>query len=234
VLHDDGGITAAAAAKLCGEFPEALVIPRREADEKVAEHLAPYPHVQWLRSRNVRVLQLVDYFLFAANRRILALDSDVVFLRAPRELVTWHVARPDEGPLFAYSPETGWEAKGIHWLPDAVPGKPFVPGMCCGFTAVDVHAFFDLGYLEDLIAGTRPEIRAQQRFVTQMYYSLMAGRLPADRVTSLGEAYRSGRLEWLPDLADRAICHYFGSHDDADGLDSVWHHYPELRRTLGA
>lgn len=232
-LHDDGSLTATSIARIRAELTGVSIVTRDEADLRAADRLAGHPSVHWLRGWNVRCTQLVDYFLWAQQPRVLAVDSDVLFLREPRELLQWLSGRPDQGAQFAYSPETGWEAKGVHWLPEAVPGRPFIPAMCCGFVAVDVAAFFDLDYLEDLIRHTEPQVREQQRFVTQMYYSLLGGRLPADRVQSLGEAYRSGRLEWLPDYPDRAICHYFGSHDNLDGVAEVFRRYPAIRETVG-
>jgi hypothetical protein len=232
VLHDDGSCPADATARLREEFPGLSVIARSEADERMAEFLAGFPLVRWWRGHNVRSLQLLDYFLLAGAAKVLASDSDVVVLRKPDVLLQWLAAPAAGSAVFAYSPEHGWEAKGIHWLPHAVPERPFISAMCCGFAPVQPAEFLDLGYLEDLIGRTARTIREQQRFVTQMYYSLMAGRLPAGRVLSLGEPYRSGRLEWLPDIPDRVICHYFGSHDEADGLQGVWLRHPGLKPEL--
>jgi hypothetical protein len=160
-------------------------------------------------------------------------DSDVIFLRRPDEIIDWVRQPTGTGATVAYSPENGWQPKGIHWLPDAVPDRPFVTNMCCGFVAVDSPVFLDLDYLEDLVARTDPQVRPQQRFVTQMYYALMTGRLPAGGVEDLGERYRSGRLEWLPDIDDRVVCHYFGSHDEADAIADIWRRRPDLRRAVG-
>ena len=231
-LHDDGSLTAGSITRIRAEIPGASVVTRDEADRLAVESLARHPAVRWLRGWNVRCAQLVDYFLWAQQPRVLAVDSDVLFLREPWELLQWLSGPADQVAQFAYSPEIGWEAKGMHWLPAAVPGRPFIPAMCCGFAAVDVAAFFDLDYLEDLIERTDPQIREQQRFVTQMYYSLLGARLPAERVQSFGEAYRSGRLEWLPEYPDRAICHYFGSHDNLDGMTEVWRRYPAIREAV--
>ncbi|MFI7643879.1 hypothetical protein [Nonomuraea sp. NPDC049400] len=236
VLHDDGSLSARSVERLREEWPNALIISRPEANHRAAEQLVGHPKVLWWRNHNIRATQLIDYFLFAEQSRVLAVDTDVVFLRKPTEILSWVSTPENRSSYFAYSPEFDPDPSGIHWLPEAVPGAPFIPAMCCGFAAVQTDAFLDLDYLEDLIDRTDPVIRVQQRFVTQMYYSLLAGRLPAQRVVSLGEQYRSGPLEDLPSCEDRAICHYFGSRpaELGDGLEGVWSCYPHLRAMLTA
>lgn len=232
VLHDDGSLTARSVDQLRDEWPDALVISRPEADQRIAEHLKGHPKVLWWRSHNIRATQLVDYFLLAEQGRVLALDTDVVFLRKPAKILDWAFSPESSSPCFTYSPEYDPEPSGIHWLPEAVPDAPFVPAMCCGFAAVQVDEFLDLDYLEDLIDRTDPAIVGRQRFVTQMYYSLLAGGLPAQRVASLGEQYRSGPVENLPACEDRVICHYFGSAESGSGIEGVWSSYPHLRAML--
>ncbi len=232
VLHDDGSLTARSVDRLRDEWPDALIISRTEADQRVAELLTGHPKVRWWRSHNIRATQLVDYFLLAEQSRVLALDTDVVFLRKPAEILDWVSAAGSSNLCFAYSPEFDPDPSGIHWLPDAVPDAPFIPAMCCGFAAVEVDEFMDLDYLDDLIDRTDPDIVGRQRFVTQMYYSLMAGRLPAQRVVSLGERYRSGPVENLPSREDRVICHYFGSAESGSGIEGVWNSYPHLQEML--
>lgn len=231
VLHDDGSLSESSVKRLREEWPNASVIRRPEANRKVAERLAGHLNVLWWRNHNIRATQLVDYFLLAERPRVLALDTDVIFLREPRAILDWASIEGDQGPWFGYSPEREPDPSGIDWLPGAVPGAPFIPAMCCGFAAVRPENFLDLDFLEEILVRTDPEVRVKQRFVTQMYYSIMGGRLPSHRVVSLGEQYRSGRLEKLPDCEDRVICHYFGS-EDGDGIEGVWSRYPELRSKL--
>jgi len=235
VLHDDGSLSARSIDQLREEWPDMSIITRTEANRRAAEQLVGHPKVLWLRNHNFRTTQLVDYFLFAEQRRVLAVDTDVVFLRKPTEILSWIFAPEHARSCFAYSPEDP-DPGGIHWLPEAVPGAPFIPAMCCGFAAVQADVFLDLDYLEDLIDRTDPDVRVQQRLVTQMYYSLLGGRLPAHQVVSLGEPYRSGPLSILPSCDERAICHYFGHRpaELGDGLEEVWSHYPHLRAKLMA
>ncbi|KUN39782.1 hypothetical protein AQJ30_08965 [Streptomyces longwoodensis] len=227
VLHDDGTLDADDHVRLRA-LGAARVVSRAEADAQVEQTLANFPLVLRTRRGNPRIMQLVDYFVLAGRPRVIGMDSDVVFLNRPDRLIDW--ANGAEATALLYSPEHGWQPKGIHWLPDAVPGRPFVDDMCCGFVAADAATFFDAAYLEELMQRTDPDILPRPRFVTQMLYSLMAGRLSPELVRDLGEPYRSGRLEWLPELPERVICHYFGSHDGEDYLSTLTAADPGLRQ----
>ncbi|MGW8486045.1 hypothetical protein [Streptomyces sp. NPDC055886] len=232
VVHDDGTLTATDTARLKRLVPGIRVIGRAEADARVAELLADHPVLAAVRQNNVRILQLVDYFLLAESRSVVSMDSDVVFLDRPRRLIEWAAAPVQERPAFLYSPEFGWEPQGVHWIADHLPGVAHVPYMCCGFSAVDRIRFFDADFLENTLSGLPREISFAPRYVTQMSYSLLGGRL-GTASQSLEEPYRSGRLEWLPDREDRVICHYFASHERSTALDNLTEEAPLLTRAIG-
>ncbi|MFJ5685900.1 hypothetical protein [Streptomyces sp. NPDC093099] len=233
VVHDDGTLTARDTARLLRHAPEVRIIGRAEADRRVGQLLADFPVLAAVRRNNVRILQLVDYFLLSEAPMVVSMDSDVVFLARPAKLIEWAATPPADRPAFLYSPEFGWEPRGVHWITDHLPGTPYVPYMCCGFAAVDTAAFFDAAFLERTLAALPREISFAPRYVTQMSYSLLGGRLGEKGTLGLGEPYRSGRLEWLPLIEDRVICHYFASHERSTTFDNLTEEGPLLARALG-
>ncbi|MER8001301.1 hypothetical protein [Streptomyces sp. NPDC095613] len=233
VVHDDGTLTGRDTARLRRHVPEARIIGRADADRRVEALLVDHPVLRAVRRNNVRVLQLVDYFLLSEASMVVGMDSDVVFLSRPATLIEWAAAPPARRPAFLYSPEFGWEPQGVHWIAEHLPGTPYVPYMCCGFAAADTAAFFDPAFLERILAALPREISFAPRYVTQMAYSLLGGRLGEDRTLDLGEPYRSGRLSWLPAIEDRVICHYFASHERSSAFDNLAGEGPLLRRALG-
>ncbi|MFI6638940.1 hypothetical protein [Streptomyces sp. NPDC050504] len=233
VVHDDGTLTARDTDRLRRQVPDVRIIGRAEADRRVAQKLAGHPTLAAVRQGNVRILQLVDYFLLSEAPLVVSMDSDVVFLSRPRALVDWAAAARGERPAFLYSPEFGWEPQGVHWIADHLPGTPYVPYMCCGFAAVDTAAFFDADFLEETLKALPREIAFAPRYVTQMSYSLLGGRLGDGGARDLGEPYRSGRLEWLPAIDDRVICHYFASHERSTTFDNLTEEGPLLARAIG-
>ena len=218
VVHDDGSLDARAVSTLQEHVRGVEVVSALAADARVADTLRPFPLVAALRRENVRLRQLVDYHVLAETDAVIGMDSDIVVLNRPDEVIDW--AEGNDPRTFLYSPEYGWQPMGPHWLPEGVPGFPFVEDLCCGFVCAR-RGFVDLAYLEELIAVTAPPIRHHGRFVCQMYYSLLAGRLGPEDAASLGERYRAGRMEWLPARDDRVVYHYFASHERASVEESL-------------
>ncbi|RKN44902.1 hypothetical protein [Streptomyces hoynatensis] len=237
VVHDDGTLTPEDTATLRRHVRDVRVVPRATADAAVEERLAHCPLLLEVRRHNVRILQLVDYFLLGGTRKIIGMDSDIVFAGTPTELMRWS-ADSSERDLFLYSYEQfdhGRGPMGVNWIPEALPSVPHVPEMCCGFMCADRERFFDPDYLEEMMGRTPRDILFRPRHVTQMFYSVLGGRL-GDSVRSLGEAYRSGPWEWLPPADRRVLCHYFSS-SQADGktaraLDNLGRYAPLFTSVL--
>jgi hypothetical protein len=226
VIHDDGSLDGADRQRLTSSAPRVRIVDAAVAEEAVNRELAAFPLVRKVRQHNLWLKALIDYYVLAEADRVIGMDSDIVFLRRPDKVIEW---AEHGGWSFGYSPEHGWQPKGIHWLPDAVPGHPFIADMCAGFVCAEVSRFFDPAALDLLMRDTDPDILYQIRFVSQMLHSLMGGRLDPHEIHNLGEPYRSGRLEWLPSIPDRVLCHYFGSHDDRDALGELLRSHPDLR-----
>jgi len=207
-VHDDGSLSRLDRLVLRAAVRGARLIPAATADAVVEERLARWPTILRCRRENVRLRQLVDYCLLASTDRVLGADADVVLLREPETILAWaRSAEPQASVL--YSPER--EPKGPHWVPELLPGTPYVEDMCCGFVCLRPSRFFDPEALERLLRLLPAEVLARRRFVTQMLYSLMAARLGRE-TRSLGPLYESGRLRWLPEEPERVLCHYFASH----------------------
>ena len=207
-VHDDGTLSRLDRLTLRASLRGARLIPAATADAVVEERLARWPAIRRHRRQNVRLRQLVDYCLLASTDRVVGVDADVVLLRAPGEILAWAGAG-DPQPTVLYSPERA--PQGPHWVPELLPGTPYLADMCCGFVCLRPARFFDPEALERLLDRLPAEVLARRRFVTQMLYSLMAAR-PGQEARSLGPLYESGRLRWLPEEPERVICHYFASH----------------------
>jgi hypothetical protein len=215
VVHDDGTLRALDCLLLRRQLRGVRIIRRPDADRVMAARLGDWPRIRDLRSSNVRILQLLDYYLLAASDRVIGMDSDVLFLAEPRLLREWASGAVDATAL--YSPERA--PKGPHWIPDTFPGVSYVPDLCCGLVAIDRRRLPSFDYLERLVKGAPPEIIGHGRFVTQMLYSLLLGSM--DDVRSLGEDYRSGRMRWLKPSPTRVAYHYFASHSRDGSLANL-------------
>jgi len=79
-LHDDGTLTGEDRERLALELGEPVVVPRPEADERVADVLAGRPALAAFRRANPLALKLVDAVLYAGDE-LAYCDTDVLFLR---------------------------------------------------------------------------------------------------------------------------------------------------------
>lgn len=92
ILHEDGSLTAQDRDKLAQELPQATVLSKAEADERMEPVLAQYPRCRAFRQRSVNGMKLLDPAYFASGDIIL-LDTDVLFFRPFKSAFTW----PDDG-----------------------------------------------------------------------------------------------------------------------------------------
>ncbi|WP_449488207.1 hypothetical protein [Streptomyces purpurascens] len=87
-----------------------------------------------VRRRNVRILQLVDYFVLAETEKIIGMDSDILFVDTPDELMRWNADSTDR-TAFLYSYEQfdhGRGPMGVNWIP-----RPCRPCPTCRRCAAD-------------------------------------------------------------------------------------------------
>jgi len=195
---DDGTLTAADVKALTATLPSVMVVKRAVADEIVRDSLRGHDAVWRLRTKNVRIRQLVDYPVFAGDRRFLGMDSDVLFLGRPGRIFSW-LASGERISL--YSPERA--PIGPTWAREFHPDAPLAADACCGFVCIDPATFFDLEYLDYLVARTPPAVIERAYGPTTMFYALLLGRAGA---RSLGAPYASGPPHKGPAL--EVIHHY--------------------------
>jgi hypothetical protein len=229
VVHDDGTLSRLDRLILRAAVRGAKLIPARTADRLVEERLRPWPALLRARRDNVRLRQLIDYSVLAASDCVVGVDADAVLLREPAAVLAWAAAAGPK-PSLLYSPER--DPKGPHWVPELLPGTPYVPDLCCGFVCLQPSRFFDPAALERLLGRVPEEVLARRRFVTQMLYSLMAAR-PGQSAHSLGPLYESGRLRWLPEEPARVLCHYFSSHERSGAAQSLLEERELFARVAG-
>jgi hypothetical protein len=79
-LHDDGSLTAGDRERLAAALGEPVLVPRSEADERVADALSGRPALAAFRRANPLALKLIDAVLYAGTE-LAYCDTDVLFLR---------------------------------------------------------------------------------------------------------------------------------------------------------
>ncbi len=92
-LHiHDGGLSPGQNEKLQEHFPNARLIGRAEADERIRTRLEKLPRSLEYRLGNPSTRKLFDFFAFSTAEYVVSIDSDIVFFRRPEQLLV-----PPEG-----------------------------------------------------------------------------------------------------------------------------------------
>lgn len=90
VAHDgDGTLTDADKNILQHHIEGIAIIDRNIADKQMEGILRPFPKCRKYRARILNSLELLDNGLLATTERIITMNSDVLFLRKPQELIQW-------------------------------------------------------------------------------------------------------------------------------------------------
>jgi hypothetical protein len=82
-IHDDGSLTGAEFATLQMHFPDARIIRRTVADERLAEVLSDFPRSLSVRNTNLPTAKVFDFAAFLESDRMAVFDSDLLFFAEP-------------------------------------------------------------------------------------------------------------------------------------------------------
>lgn len=86
-LHLQGRVPRRVVERLRAHFPGARVIPQAEADARMREALAALPRLLAVRMANPLLMKVTDFIVLGRAPRVLGVDSDVLFLAPPAELL---------------------------------------------------------------------------------------------------------------------------------------------------
>lgn len=88
-IHDDGTLEKTHRKRITDVFDDATIVDRAAADARAREFLAGHPKCLDRRGRHNLFLKFSDFIAWTPGRRFIVLDSDVIFFRAPGEIVEW-------------------------------------------------------------------------------------------------------------------------------------------------
>lgn len=86
-VHEDGTLPPAAWNRLHGQFPDARIISRSDADHRMAAALRDAPRCAEYRRKHPLLLKTFDFQVFLQSERLLLLDSDILFFSRPDALL---------------------------------------------------------------------------------------------------------------------------------------------------
>lgn len=91
ILHDDGSLDDND-IRLLMDINNVEIINRKDADKQINEHIKSYPNCLNYRTGNNQInlwhkIKTFDYYFFSKSKKILGMDSDLLFLRKPENLI---------------------------------------------------------------------------------------------------------------------------------------------------
>ena len=171
IVHDDGSLTTSDRDRLRGHLPGVEIIDRVLADRVMKDKLPAAVFAQ--RQRHVFLMKLFDFNHFHTGTHTILLDSDIVFLSRPDEVIEW-LSREDARPFYNKDWCPSYRAKTV---PPAVDLPPSLNAGFMGysgrFSMEEIYKWcFELDYwLEDqtlyalLLAGRGAEPLDPQRYM---------------------------------------------------------------------
>jgi hypothetical protein len=82
-IHEDGTVTEDNLGALAGQFPDARIVRRKEADAKLSKVLAAFPRSLAFRNTNLLAPKLFDFIAYLDSDRMALFDSDILFFSEP-------------------------------------------------------------------------------------------------------------------------------------------------------
>ena len=197
VVHDDGSLDDADKANLRHHVQGIQIIERAAADAQMAVLLADFPHSRRLRERVINSFELFDNILLAKTDRIVNMNSDVLFLGRPTELIDW-IERDDSTIAGVYEERP---ANQVDFLQRY--GCPFPPHVTTALTCLP-RRLYDFAFVEDVLARATPDW-----FTAQNVYPLLFHRQEGQHVNRFFDQGRYQSSGVFPEGA--AFRHYWTS-----------------------
>jgi len=90
VVHDGDGDLTGEDKKLLKEHIDGIkIIDKNFADREFGKQLRRFPRCRKYRARCVNSMELFDNILLSKSEKIISMNSDILFLKKPDELVKW-------------------------------------------------------------------------------------------------------------------------------------------------
>jgi hypothetical protein len=163
VVHDDGSLNAEDAVTLRDHVRGIRIIKRASADAEMQSRQAACPASRRLRDKVVNALEVFDNILLARTERLVNLNSDVLFLSEPTELVEW-IAKDDRSIAGVYEKTP---AKQKDFL--AAFGCPFPPHVTTALACLP-RDIFDASFVEDILSRAESDWFTAQNVYPLLYH----------------------------------------------------------------
>jgi len=216
VVHDDGSLTSSDRALVEAHFPGFRLIPRAVADQEVLGELRRRDLMRCARLREelIFALKLFDLQFYGQGRALLYVDTDILFLHEPTELISALSKSPDEW-VDRYNEDIH---SGYAWPAEEIQRHTSISMLPCinaGMLCIRRDEL-DWEFYEQCLAmpGLRAQYYAEQT-LNAIDISRRGGMpLPPEYDVAFRYAHRGDYSQWLaraPNAHEVITQHYCGS-----------------------
>ncbi|MAF79078.1 MAG: hypothetical protein CME60_13030 [Halobacteriovoraceae bacterium] len=198
-IHD-GGLFESHKRVLLYHFPQAHIIDKDEADQKVNLFFEQnnLPLSKAYRQSNIATVKLWDYFIMSKAQRIISIDSDIIFFQKPDLIISKDIKKNyyNEDLQFAYSMTVEDIEKNFSLkIPEKINSGLF-------------NVAHDIFNAEQIEQWLKNEQLYQNKWVTEQTLHAMLSAHHRDGVHLLPKNYI---VSTTPGLTDETVCkHYPG------------------------
>lgn len=192
-IHDDGTLTDSDRATLKHHFPQARLIDRPSADERIFSLLTSHPRCLEFRKSNHLSPKLFDFPAYLESDRMLLLDSDVLFFAEPKALL-----QRIEDPNYCLNTVNG-DVSSSYTVDPAVVKERF------GFEVIDrFNSGLGLIYKDSLYLDwieeflSLPDIEGHFWRIEQTLYALCSCRFGVELLPSEYDVHLEGSIDGSP------------------------------------
>lgn len=211
-LHDDGSLKPDDIEILTSAIKNVTVIDRKWADIEIAKYIENYPHCKSYRlgSNPINLwhkIKSFDYFFFSKTKKILGMDTDLLFMRKPEAAI--ELLRTNT-PF--YYPDN----QNAYCFNEPKSEVPVLSNVNTGFIFIPSEEYYSLDALEFALSNlTRNGINYFPSWIEQSAFAHMF--------------YKNGKYKSLP--VDKYRFPYFQSID-SDFVECLhFVSYPPCRET---
>jgi len=162
VVHDDGTLTKKDINLLQEHLKNVRVINKESADIKIKSFLKDKTNCMNFRQSYINSMQVFDYYLFSNKNKIISFDSDILFLKEPKDIIDW-IKNQNKEVLY------NAESDLPHNILFEQENIPELKNLNCGFMCF-YKEFMDYKLIESLLKKVRDK-QKEERLWSQAYFS---------------------------------------------------------------
>jgi hypothetical protein len=204
-VHDDGSLDDADRQAWLSRFPNITIVSPLESREVQGKFFSVnnYPLLERMSRSHIYAKKLIDFHLFGSGRRLILLDTDVLFFRKPDELFrVLEKLKVESGIITTFDDDESSYVSDIQTVARLVGSIPelFNSGMCL-LEKFSLTEFAEAEGILKLFSQHTPDLSGHP-WVEQTIYAILAGRRTLYHMSS---EYQMGGITGNP-----VAVHYSG------------------------